>query len=101
MTPGQAGGWLLHPELRHDHHVVPPRAEGAPQELLRLPATVEVGGVKERDSGLERGPDHLLGAGLVDPAPEVVATEPGDGHAPLAYAPSLVLMTAPACGGYG
>jgi hypothetical protein len=64
------------PELRRDDDVVPALPEGLAEELLAVPAAVDVGGVEEGDAFVQRGLHHLGGAVGVDPHPEVVAAEP-------------------------
>ena len=68
-------------ELRRQHDLVAAAGERAADDLLAAAAVaVDVGGVEERDARLERGVDHRPRRGLVDPAAEVVAAEPDDGH---------------------
>ena len=63
-------------------NLVAARSIAAPQdpaqEGLARRASVDVGRVEERHARVERGIDHPLSARLVDPASEVVATEPDD-----------------------
>ena len=47
-------------ELRRDQRLVAPRAERAAEELLAQRAAVDVGGVEQRDAGVERGVDDAL-----------------------------------------
>ena len=44
------------------------------------PVAVDIGGIEEGDSGIERGVDHRARGLLVGPAAEVVAAEADDGH---------------------
>ena len=63
-------------ELRREHHVAAASTKRAAEQLF-APAVVavDVGGVEERDAGVERGVDHCARCRLVDPAAEVVAAE--------------------------
>ena len=74
-----------HPDLGGDHRLVAPAAERPTEELLGLALAVDVGGVEVVDAGVERGVDHVLRRGLVDPHPEVVAAEAGDRHLEAAH----------------
>ena len=68
-------------ELRREHDLVAAAAERAADDLLAAAAVaVDVGRVEEGDAGVERRVDHRARGGLVDPAAEVVAAEPDDGH---------------------
>src|SRR5581483_8463073 len=59
---------LADPEaaLRGEDRVLPPLAEGLPEDLLRLAPAVAVGGVEEVDPGVERARDELVRLLLVD-----------------------------------
>ena len=65
-------------ELRGDERLVAAGAERAPEVLLAQGAAVDVGGVEQRDAGVERGVDDRLRRRLVDAATEVVAAEADD-----------------------
>src|SRR5439155_4704963 len=91
---------LLHPpgiaalrpaaaELRDDDNVLAARSERSSQELLGLPAAVDVGGVERRHAGLEGGVDHLPRSGFVDATAEIVAPEPRERDLQLADASRL------------
>ena len=68
-------------ELRREHDPVAPPGERAADDLLAAAlVAVDVRGVEERDARVERGVDHRARGLLVDPAAEVVAAEPDDGH---------------------
>ena len=84
------------PELRRDHGAVAPPGERAAEEELAVAVAVALGGVEERDPGVERRVDDGARLRLVDPPAEVVAAEPDDGddeagraEVPLAHRPNL------------
>src|SRR5262249_10174398 len=88
-------------ELRRDQHVVTPPPERAAEILLAERAAVDVGGVEERDPGVERRVDDGDARSLVEAPAEVVATEadhrPVAGTAPAGLhhmAPSLAVAGA-------
>ena len=67
-------------ELRREHDLVAAPCSTLPMMRLAAAAVaVDVGGVEERDPGLERGVDDGARRRLVDAAAEVVATEADDG----------------------
>jgi hypothetical protein len=70
---------LLDPaaHLGRDHNALPGVAgQEAPDDALAAPVAVDVGRVEERDSGLDRGPQHLHRVGLGH-VPPVRAELPG------------------------
>ena len=73
-TGGQVGP-IAHAELGRDDDVIASRPERGAEQLLAPSSAVDVGGVEQGDTGIERGVNHGLGRGLIDPATEVVATE--------------------------
>ena len=64
------------PELGRDHRLVPPAGERDAEVLLGAPLPVGPGRVEEGDPRVERRVDHLGRPRLVEPPPEVVATDP-------------------------
>ena len=73
--------------LRGDQDVRATTGERRTEELLRLPASVALGGVEVVDPGVDRGVDDRTRPFGVDHHPEVVAAESDDGdveHADLA-----------------
>src|ERR1019366_10786950 len=66
-------------ELCRDHDLVALVAERLAEQHLALRAAVDVGGIEQRDSGLDRSADDLRGGGGVEPPAEVVATKAHDG----------------------
>jgi hypothetical protein len=64
-----------HTELGRDDRLLPPTGERAAEEFLALRRTVDVSGVEEVDTGVERRGDDTRGRGLVNPHPEVVAAK--------------------------
>ena len=67
------------PELRRDHRTVAPAGERAAEEDLAVAAAVALGGVEQRDPGVERRVHDGACLGLVDAPAHVVAAEPDDG----------------------
>ncbi len=65
--------------LGGDQHIRATTGERRAEELLRLPASVALGGVEVVDPGVDRGVDDRTRPLGVDHHPEVVATEPDDG----------------------
>ena len=65
-------------ELRRQHDAVSPPFERAPDEVLARALAVDVGGVEERDAGLERGVDHGERPLVVTARTEVVRAEADD-----------------------
>ena len=72
----------VHAELRRDDEVVRAAGEGLPDDALAGARSVDVGGVEERDAGIDRSGENLERRVTVDPAAEVVAAEadPRDGE---------------------
>ena len=68
------------PPLRREHDPVASPLQRAADHLLAAAlAAVDVGGVEERDAGVDRRVDHRERRVLVDAAAEVVAPEADDG----------------------
>ena len=68
-------------ELGREHDLVAPAREGAADDLLAAAAVaVDIRGIEEGDSSIERGVDHRARSFLVGPAAEVVAAEADDCH---------------------
>ena len=66
-------------ELRREHDTVSRSVgEDLAEERLAVARAVDVGGVEQRDPGVERGVDDGAGPLEVDAAAEVVAPEPDD-----------------------
>ena len=68
----------IHAELRGEDDLVPAAPEHLAEVLLAGAAAVDVGGVEERDTLVERGVDDRAGGVEIDAAPEVVAPQPDD-----------------------
>jgi hypothetical protein len=88
----RAGRPLLvdrHAELGREDDVLAARSECPAQEFLALGLPVDVGGVEQRDAGIERGVDDRARGGLVDPTAEVVTAEPDDRDSEVADVPGL------------
>jgi hypothetical protein len=75
-----AGAVRAHPELGGQHHPVAAAVEALADEALALAVPVDVGGVEEGDSRVERRVDDALGRGAVQAAPEVVGAEADAGN---------------------
>src|SRR5436305_10132139 len=76
-APPPASVSHVHPELGGEQNPVPATRQHFAEECLTAPrATVDVGGVEERDAVLERGIDHRARPVEIDAAGEVVAAKP-------------------------
>jgi hypothetical protein len=72
---------LLVAELRREHHLVPAAREHlAESELRTAVLAVHLGGVEERDAGVDRRVDHRARPLQVDAAAEVVAAQADHRH---------------------
>src|SRR6478752_1920900 len=58
------------------NHAVASGAEGLAQQRLGLAEAVDVGGVEERDAGVESLPNETVGGALVDVAPSTEVRRP-------------------------
>jgi|SRR5579864_1301568 len=65
-------------ELRRDHDSLTTPSERTTEECLAVTVPIGLGGIEERDAGVERRVDNLFRARLVDPPAEVVRPEPDD-----------------------
>ena len=79
-------------ELGGQHHIVASTTgQGFPEDLLRLPTGVAVGGVDEGDARVQGLVDHLDGGVVVGIAPGAehhgTQTEPADGDTGVAQDP--------------
>ena len=64
------------PELGCDHRLLTTPLERGAQHLLALTAPIDVSGVEEGDALLERCVHNACRTLRIDPATEIVATEP-------------------------
>ena len=88
-----------HAEFGGEHDVLAPRAQGFAKVCLRPAAiAVDVGGVEQRDAGVERAMHHRARGGEVDAPAEVVAAEPDDARRRVRAA-ELALSRVPGEGG--
>ena len=73
-------------------------AEGLAQVLLGEALAVDVGGVEQRDAGVERGVDDRQGLVCVDATAEVVAPEADDRDGQTGVAEPPPALSSRACG---
>jgi len=77
---GRDGAAHVRAELGGQHDAVPAAAEHPAEQLLRGPlAAVDVGGVEQRDPGVQRGVHHRPGLLEIGPLAEIRAAQADDG----------------------